>query len=97
MLSRSTWIWSLPANTQANRGEYVVTSGTVSSSEDSLYPPGIPIGQVTSLNEESAYRSVNVRPLADLHNLVQRICVLASGFRSALQHKCPDTKLSKSG
>jgi rod shape-determining protein MreC len=59
----------LPANTSANRGEYVVTSGTVSSPDDSLYPPGIPIGQVTSVNEESAYRSVNVHPLADLHNL----------------------------
>ncbi len=59
----------LPANTRANRGEYVVTSGTVSSPDDSLYPPGIPIGQVTSINEESAYRSVNVHPLADLHNL----------------------------
>ena len=59
----------LPANTNANRGEYVVTSGTVSSPDDSLYPPNIPIGQVTSVNEESAYRSVNVHPLADLHNL----------------------------
>jgi rod shape-determining protein MreC len=59
----------LPANTQANKGEYVVTSGTVSSPDDSLYPPGIPIGQVTSINEESAYRSVNVHPLANLHNL----------------------------
>ncbi len=59
----------LPANTKANPGEYVVTSGTVSSPDDSLYPPGIPIGQVTSINEESAYRSVNVHPLADLHNL----------------------------
>ena len=47
----------------------MVTSGTVSSPDDSLYPPGIPIGQVTSVNEESAYRSVNVHPLADLHNL----------------------------
>lgn len=59
----------LPANARANSGEYVVTSGTVSSPDDSLYPPGIPIGQVTSVNEESAYRSVNVHPLADLHNL----------------------------
>jgi len=59
----------LPPNTQANRGDYVVTSGTVASPDDSLYPPGIPIGQVTSVNEESAYRSVNVHPLADLHNL----------------------------
>ena len=59
----------LPANARANRGEYVLTSGTVSSPDDSLYPPGIPIGQVTSVNEESAYRSVNVHPLANLHNL----------------------------
>ena len=35
----------LPANTNANRGEYVVTSGTVSSPDDSLYPPNIPIGR----------------------------------------------------
>jgi rod shape-determining protein MreC len=70
----------LPANTQANRGEYVVTSGTVSSPDDSLYPPGIPIGQVTSSNEESAYRSVNVHPLADLHNLdVVQVLTASSG------------------
>jgi rod shape-determining protein MreC len=71
----------LPANTQADRGEYVVTSGTVSSPDDSLYPPGIPIGQVTSVNEESAYRSVNVHPLADLHNL-DVVQVLTSGSGS---------------
>jgi rod shape-determining protein MreC len=59
----------LPANTQANPGAYVVTSGTVSSPDDSLYPPGILIGQVTSVNEESAFKSVNVRPAANLHNL----------------------------
>ncbi len=59
----------LPANTQANSGEYVVTSGTVASPDDSLYPPGIVIGQVTSVNEESAYKSVNVHPIANLHNL----------------------------
>jgi rod shape-determining protein MreC len=70
----------LPANTQANRGEYVVTSGTISSPNDSLYPPGIPIGQVTSVNEESAYRSVNVHPLADLHNLdVVQVLTAAEG------------------
>jgi len=70
----------LPANTSANRGEYVVTSGTVSSPDDSLYPPNIPIGQVTSVNEESAYRSVNVHPLADLHNLdVVQVLTAARG------------------
>jgi rod shape-determining protein MreC len=70
----------LPANTQANRGEYVVTSGTVSGHDDSLYPPGIPIGQVTQVNEESAYRSVNVHPLANLHNLdVVQVLTAARG------------------
>jgi rod shape-determining protein MreC len=70
----------LPANARANRGEYVVTSGTVSSPDDSLYPPDIPIGQVTKINEESAYRSVDVHPLADLHNLdVVQVLTAAQG------------------
>jgi rod shape-determining protein MreC len=70
----------LPANTQANKGEYVVTSGTVSSPDDSLYPPGIPIGQVTQVDEESAYRSVNVHPLANLHDLdVVQVLTAAQG------------------
>jgi rod shape-determining protein MreC len=68
----------LPVNTPAVAGEYVVTSGTLSSRDDSLYPPGIPIGQVTSINEESGYRSVNVHPLANLHNL-DVVQVLTSG------------------
>jgi rod shape-determining protein MreC len=59
----------LPESTRTNKGEYVVTSGTVASPDESLYPPGIPIGQVTSENEESAFKSVNVHPLANLHEL----------------------------
>jgi rod shape-determining protein MreC len=59
----------LPANTPATKGEYVFTSGTVASPDDSLYPRGIPIGQVTSIDEESAYEAVNVHPLANLRNL----------------------------
>jgi rod shape-determining protein MreC len=59
----------LPLNAPAPHGAIVVTSGTVSSRDDSLYPPDIPIGEVTSVNSESAYRSVNVHPLANLHNL----------------------------
>ena len=74
----------LEANAQVNRGEYVVTSGTVASHDDSLYPPGIPIGQVTSVNEESAYKSVNVRPSANLHNLdVVQVLTAARGSRPA--------------
>lgn len=72
----------LPANTRAVPGEYVVTSGTVSSPDDSLYPPGILIGQVTSVNEESAYRSVNVHPVANLHNLdVVQVLTAGRGTR----------------
>jgi rod shape-determining protein MreC len=70
----------LPANTVANPGDYVVTSGTVSSPDDSLYPPGILIGQVTSVNEESAYKSVDVRPAANLHDLdVVQVLTAAQG------------------
>jgi rod shape-determining protein MreC len=74
----------LPANVQASRGEYVVTSGTVSSRDDSLFPPGIPIGQVTKVNEESAFRSVDVHPLANLHGLdVVQVLTAGSGSRPA--------------
>jgi rod shape-determining protein MreC len=74
----------LPANSQANPGEYVVTSGTVASPDDSLYPPGIVIGQVTSVNEESAYKSVNVRPVANLHNLdIVQVLTAGAGSRAS--------------
>jgi rod shape-determining protein MreC len=59
----------LPDNAKASTGEYVVTSGSVASGDESLYPPGIVIGQVTSVNEESAYKSVNVHPIANLQGL----------------------------
>ncbi len=77
----------LPANSQANPGEYVVTSGTVAPGPDeSLYPPGLVIGQVSSVNEESAYKSVNVRPAANLHNLdiVQVLSAPSSSRASSL-------------
>lgn len=74
----------LPASASAVKGEYVVTSGTVASPDDSLYPPGIVIGQVTSVNEESAYKSVNVHPVANLHNLdVVQVLTAAGGSRPA--------------
>jgi len=59
----------LATSTQPASGEYVVTSGTVAPGYSSLYPPGLVIGEVTSVNEESAYKSVNVRPTAELENL----------------------------
>jgi rod shape-determining protein MreC len=59
----------LPTDTAVSPGEYVVTSGTISSPGESLYPRGIPIGQVTSVQEEGPNKVVNVQPLANLHNL----------------------------
>jgi rod shape-determining protein MreC len=59
----------LPSNTPVSPGEYVETAGTVSSRGESLFPRGIPVGQVTSVNEEGAYKSVEVHPLAELHSL----------------------------
>jgi rod shape-determining protein MreC len=74
----------LPSDTQANKGELVVTSGTVSSADDSLYPPGVLIGEVTSSTEESGYEAVNVRPAANLHNLdVVEVLTAAAGTRAA--------------
>jgi rod shape-determining protein MreC len=68
----------LPAN-QANVGEDVVTAGTVAPPPyESLYPPGLLIGKVTSVNEESAYESVTVHPYANLHDL-GIVQVLTSG------------------
>ena len=73
----------LPANAQANDGEYVVTSGTVAGGE-SLYPPGLMIGQVTSVNEESAYKSVNVHPIANLHDLdIVQVLTAGAGTRAS--------------
>ncbi len=91
----------LPANAQANAGEYVVTSGTVAGGE-SLYPSGLMIGQVTSVNEESAYKSVNVHPAANLHNLdIVQVLTAGAGTRastlSQLSTSLPSGQSSNTG
>ena len=74
----------LPSTTQPSAGEFVVTSGTVASPDDSLYPPGLLIGQVTSVNEETGFKSVNVRPSVDLQNLdVVQVLTSGAGSRAA--------------
>jgi len=76
----------LPANSNAQKGEWVVTSGSLApgSLDESLYPPGILIGQVTSVDEESAYKSVNVQPAANLQNLdIVQVLTAARGSRPA--------------
>jgi rod shape-determining protein MreC len=73
----------LPTTSNPNVGEYVVTSGTVANAE-SLYPPGLLIGQVTSVNEESAYKSVNLHPIANLHDLdTVQVLTAAAGTRAS--------------
>ncbi len=67
----------LPANATVNPGDYVVTSGTIASGGESLFPRGIPIGQVSSRDESSPYEAVNVTPLADLHT-VETVQVLTT-------------------
>jgi rod shape-determining protein MreC len=78
----------LPATSRPSVGEEVVTSGTVDPPDDSLYPPGIPIGQVTKVGEESAYVSVDVQPYANLHNLnvVQVLTSVQGGLAERLSH-----------
>jgi rod shape-determining protein MreC len=74
----------LPATTPIDKGEYVFTSGTVAPPDDSLYPRGIPIGEVTSGAEESGYEDLNVHPFADLRNLdVVQVLTVAPGSRAA--------------
>lgn len=54
-----------------NENQSVVTAGYTSSTLDSLFPAGIPIGEVTdaSLEEQQAYQRVDVRPYADLRDM----------------------------
>ncbi len=59
----------LPPNTTPNKGDYVVTAGSVAGGHYSLFPRGIIIGEVTSVDAASPFKSVNVRPTANLHNL----------------------------
>jgi rod shape-determining protein MreC len=73
----------LPTKAVVNPGDYIVTSGFVSALAKSLFPRGIPVGQVTSVNENSPYEEVDVHPLADLHNLdVVQVLTAAAGSRA---------------
>lgn len=66
---QSLTLSDLAANANVNQGDYVVTAGTVSSADPSLFPPGIPIGQVTSVPNGTLTTQVDVRPLANLREL----------------------------
>jgi rod shape-determining protein MreC len=72
----------LPANTPVSVGNYVVTSGTISSKGASLFPRGIPIGQVSFVGEEAPYKTVEIHPLANLRGL-ETVQVLTAALGSA--------------
>jgi rod shape-determining protein MreC len=63
-------------------GQSVVTSGWRAQGLASLFPPGLPVGEVThaSVVEQRASQQVELRPYADLANL-ELIQVLTGGSR----------------
>jgi rod shape-determining protein MreC len=77
----------LPQGAQISRSYQVVTSGFKSGSLSSLYPAGIPIGQVSDANQNDLInnRQVQVSPAADLRHLdfVQVLTQPQGGTRRA--------------
>ncbi len=63
-------------------GQTVVTAGWRAQGLASLFPPGLPLGEVTkaSIVEQEAKEQVDVRPFADLRNL-DLVQVLTGGSR----------------
>lgn len=63
-------------------GQVVVTSGWRAQGLASLFPPGLPVGEVTSASivEQEASQQVHLRPYADLANL-DIVQVLTGGPR----------------
>ena len=57
--------------TRLVKGEAVVTAGTRGGRLESLFPPGIPIGAVSRVDDEELdlYQRVHIRPYADLRRL----------------------------
>lgn len=64
------------------QGQAVVTAGWRARDFSSLFPPGLPIGEVTraSIIEQEASQQVHLRPYADLANL-DIVQVLTGGSR----------------
>ena len=61
----------IPKGSHVRRGQVVVTSGFKAGELGSLFPRGIPIGQVGSVNQDQLqiYQRVRVRPYADLRSI----------------------------
>jgi rod shape-determining protein MreC len=72
----------IDSTTEVHGGQTVVTAGWRAQGLASLFPPGLPLGEVTkaSIVEQEANEQVDVRPFADLRNL-DFVQVLTGGSR----------------
>jgi rod shape-determining protein MreC len=72
----------LNSSRSVRRGQSVVTSGWRAQGLASLFPPGLPIGEVTeaSIVQQEASQQVHLRPYADLADL-DLVQVLTGGSR----------------
>ncbi|MBJ7331445.1 MAG: rod shape-determining protein MreC [Solirubrobacteraceae bacterium] len=71
-----------PPRREVDEGERIITSGTNSSRFTSLYPPNLPIGEVTSIEDPgSDSQEIHLRPFVDLRGLefVQVLTTVNSG------------------
>ena len=61
----------LERNSHIAKGQMVVTAGFSSGNLGSIFPPGIPIGQITraTVEEQQAYQRVHLEPFADLRDM----------------------------
>ena len=61
----------LERGTRISEGQMVVTAGFSTGDLGSIFPPGIPIGTITSasVEEQQAYQRVHLEPFADLRDM----------------------------
>jgi rod shape-determining protein MreC len=71
----------LELDEEVEEGSTVITSGTTSSRFESLFPRGIPIGEVSTVDaeERELYQRVHVKPFADMREMVYVQVVTAGG------------------
>ena len=65
---------------QISKGQRLVTAGSTASDLESLFPPGIPVGEVTraELQAQETYQQVHLKPFADLRDF-EYVQVLTGG------------------
>lgn len=65
---------------KVKRGATLATAGSVADELESLFPPGIPIGEVVEaeVGEQAVYQRVHVQPFADLRDF-ELVQVLTGG------------------